>query len=173
MPYASWDRDTIERHVGWANDAGIDVLVSAWFGPRDNNPTETNFKTLLDVAQASGLKVAILLETDNDDFFPSAGRAGGWPGSALATHAERPGLPPGRRPPGHLRLAAVGSVRAERRACQPEGCAHVAAWRAILDEVDPARRRSGSPRATTSPSSTSSTASSRTPSPGPGDRPRS
>jgi hypothetical protein len=48
LPYESWERDAIERHVGWARYAGIDALVSAWFGPRDNNPTENNLKTLLD-----------------------------------------------------------------------------------------------------------------------------
>ena len=42
LPYESWERDAIERHVGWAKGAGIDALVSAWYGPRDNNPTENN-----------------------------------------------------------------------------------------------------------------------------------
>src|SRR6187200_2518698 len=63
VPYASWHRETIERHVGWAHDAGIDVLVSAWFGPPDGNPTEHNLKTMLDAAQPTTVKVAILLET--------------------------------------------------------------------------------------------------------------
>jgi hypothetical protein len=44
IPYASWERETITRHVGWARDASLDALVSAWFGPRDKNPTETNLK---------------------------------------------------------------------------------------------------------------------------------
>src|SRR5687768_4073255 len=49
-PYESWERDAIERHAGWARQAGIDALVAAWFGPRGNNPTENNFKALLDAA---------------------------------------------------------------------------------------------------------------------------
>ena len=73
LPYEAWERDAIERHIGWAKTAGIDVLVSAWFGPRDNNPTETNLKVLLEVAQPAGVKMAILLETDSGDFFPTRG----------------------------------------------------------------------------------------------------
>ena len=53
---------------------GIDVLVSAWFGPQDDNPTETNFKKLLSDAERAGLKAALLLETDSDEFFRYAGR---------------------------------------------------------------------------------------------------
>jgi hypothetical protein len=73
VPYASWHRETIERHVGWARDAGIDVLVSAWYGPRDDNPTEHNLKTMLDVAQTTTVRTAILLETDSNEFFPTRG----------------------------------------------------------------------------------------------------
>src|SRR4051794_15626283 len=73
IPYTSWERETMVRQVGWARQASIDALVSAWYGPRDNNPTETNFKTLLDAARPTPLKVAVLVETDSGDFFPTRG----------------------------------------------------------------------------------------------------
>ncbi len=64
VPYNSFDPAAIGRHVGWAQDAGIDVLVSAWYGPAGDNPTEHNFRLLLDASQRKGLHAALLLETD-------------------------------------------------------------------------------------------------------------
>src|SRR5215218_8928956 len=91
VPYASWHRETIERHVGWAKDAGLDVLVSAWFGPRDDNPTEHNLKTLLDVSQSTPLRTAILLETDSGEFFPNRAALVDGLRTALSTHVNHPG----------------------------------------------------------------------------------
>jgi hypothetical protein len=53
IPYNGWDPEAIGRHVGWARGAGIDVLVSAWFGNQVANGTEPNFRTLLDEARDS------------------------------------------------------------------------------------------------------------------------
>src|SRR5262245_40080569 len=44
IPYDGFDPEAIARHVGWAHGAGIDVLVSAWFGPTGDNVTEHNFR---------------------------------------------------------------------------------------------------------------------------------
>jgi hypothetical protein len=140
VPYASWHRETIERHVGWAKEAGIDVLVSAWFGPRDNNPTENNLKTLLDVANPNGVKLAILLETDSGEFFPNRGALVEGLRHALATHATHPAyLRVDGRPVIFVwRPSAVFAPNGAR--VNQKGPAAVAAWRAILDEVDPNRQ---------------------------------
>jgi hypothetical protein len=120
VPYASWHRETIERHTGWAKDAGIEVLVSAWFGPRDNNPTENNLKTLLDVAKPTGLKAAILLETDSNEFFPDRG--------SLVQGLRHALLAP------EIASGSVGSERCERCRCigrSTTGCSAVSppGWR--------------------------------------------
>jgi hypothetical protein len=126
--------------VGWAQDAGLDVLVSAWFGPRDNNPTENNLKTLLDVAQPTDLKVAILLETDSDQFFPSRGALVDGLKHALATHTTHPAYVrvDGRPVIFVWRPSSVFGTNGAR--VNQRGAPIVAAWRAILDEVDPGRQ---------------------------------
>ena len=140
LPYESWERDAIERHIGWARSAGIDVLVSAWFGPRDNNPTENNLKTLLDVAQPAGVKMAILLETDSGDFFPTRGSLVAALKHALSTHVNHPAYVrvDGRPVIFVWRPAAVFGTNGAR--VNQRGAPAVAAWRALLDEVDPQRR---------------------------------
>lgn len=140
LPYESWERDAIQRHVGWAKEAGIDALVSAWFGPRDNNPTENNLKTLLDLAEPAGLRAAILLETDSGEFFPSRETLVTALRHALTVHAAHPAyLRVDGRPVIFVwRPSAVFAPSGGR--VQQRGVPTVAAWRALLDEVDPARQ---------------------------------
>ena len=59
--YNSYERGTIERHVGLARQAGLDGLIVAWLGP--NNPTDANLGTLLSVAQGSDFLVSMYFET--------------------------------------------------------------------------------------------------------------
>jgi hypothetical protein len=140
LPYESWERDAIERHVGWAKGAGIDALVSAWYGPRDNNPTENNLKTLLDAAQPTGLKVAIMLETDSGQFFPDRGSMVAALKHALATHAAHPAyLRIDGRPVIYVWRPGAVFTPSGGRVGTP-GPAANAAWRAMLDEVDPERK---------------------------------
>jgi len=137
-PYFGTDPDAIARHVRWAKDAGIDVLVSAWFGPRDNNPTEDAFRTLLDAAAAQRMRAAIMLETDNPDFFPSYEAQRDALAYALSVHAQHPAYlrQDGRpvvfvwRPRGII----AGASRVNR-----DGPAAVQAWNNLRDEIDPDR----------------------------------
>jgi hypothetical protein len=140
LPYESWERDAIERHVGWAKESGIDVLVSAWFGPRNKNPTENNLKTLLEVAEPTGLKLAILLETDSGDFFPSRGALVDGLRHALTSHAAHPAyLRVDGRPVVFVwRPSSVFGTNGAR--VNRAGAPSVAAWRVLLDEVDPGRQ---------------------------------
>lgn len=140
VPYASWHPETIERHATWANDAGIDVLVSAWFGPRDDNPTESNLKALLDVAAPSSLKAAILLETDSTQFFPNRGALVAGLRHALTTHATHPAyLKVDGKPVIFVwRPSSVFAPNGAR--VNQKGGPTVAAWRSLLDEVDPNRQ---------------------------------
>jgi hypothetical protein len=140
LPYESWERDAIERHVGWAREAGLDALVSAWFGPRGNNPTENNFKTLLDAAKPSGLKAAVLVETDSDQFFPNRGALVEGLRHAVTTHGSHPAyLKVDGRPVIFVwRPSAAFGTNGAR--VNRQGAATVAAWRSLLDEVDPNRQ---------------------------------
>jgi hypothetical protein len=139
-PYESWERDAIERHVGWARQAGLDALVSAWFGPRGNNPTENNFKTLLDAAGPTGLKAAVLVETDSDQFFPDRGALVAGLRHALSTHAAHPAyLKVDGRPVIFVWRPSAAFATNGVRVNRP-GAATVAAWRSLLDEVDPERK---------------------------------
>ncbi|MHB1133931.1 MAG: glycoside hydrolase family 99-like domain-containing protein [Chloroflexota bacterium] len=61
--YNSYERSTIERHVGMARQAGIDGFIQAWLGP--NNPTDANLGTLLSVAEGSDFSVSLYFETDS------------------------------------------------------------------------------------------------------------
>jgi len=64
VPYASKDRNAIVRHVEQAQGAGIDAFAMAWYGPRvRNNQTETNFRTLLEVAVERSFRCTVDFET--------------------------------------------------------------------------------------------------------------
>jgi hypothetical protein len=135
-PYNSSDPAVSARHVELAATAGIDVLVSAWYGPVSNNPTEKNFSILLRQAQPRGVRAALMLETDSDVFFPTLDAQQKAIAYALAAHVNdqayfryngRPVLFFWRP-----RAIWLGASRG-----MADSAATVAAWKQLRDEVDP------------------------------------
>lgn len=89
-PYNSSDRATIERQVSQAQSAGINAFVQSWYGPQEaGNQTETNFRTLLDVAGTKGFKAALDLEVTSP-FLGSVSSVTDALAKLLATHAQHP-----------------------------------------------------------------------------------
>jgi len=73
QPYVSRDRAVMARHIDQAKAAGIDALVVNWFGPQDNNPTETNLRAMLDEAAARGFRLAVDVDLQGSPYLKGAG----------------------------------------------------------------------------------------------------
>ncbi|RLT45553.1 MAG: hypothetical protein DWI57_00260 [Chloroflexi bacterium] len=124
-PYVSRDRGAMGRQIEQAQRAGIDAFLVAWYGPGgDSNQTEANLAALLDEAAARNFRIGILFETTSP-FFNGTGDATAALGHALNVHASHPAF---------LRVDGRPVIFFWRPALWG-----VDTWRAIRDQVDPAR----------------------------------
>jgi uncharacterized protein YgiM (DUF1202 family) len=88
-PYVSTDRGVMGRQIDQAKRAGIDAFLVAWYGPGDNNQTETNLAAMLEEANARGFKIGVLFETTSP-FFGGAGDVTAALQHLQATHFNSP-----------------------------------------------------------------------------------
>jgi len=122
--YRSRDRATIERHVTEAQLAGIDAFVMSWWGPLvDNNQTETNLRTLLEVAQTRRFRVTVAFELTSP-FYTGQADVVAALRYLLQTHAQHPAF---------LRYQGKPVIVFWRQQKYS-----VATWSVLRQEVDPA-----------------------------------
>ena len=91
VPYDSWDPAIIQTHVAQAASAGIDGLLVAWYGPQEfNNQTETNFRMILDQAQANGITALLSIDLGSAAWFKSTQEIIDGLTYAINVHAQHP-----------------------------------------------------------------------------------
>ncbi len=122
-PYTSRDPRVIARQIQQARGAGIDAFVVSWWGA--GNPTDSNFKLILDQAKAANFRVAVDFEVTSP-FYRTRDQMVNSLKSLLATYAQHPA---------YLRVDGKPVVFFWREQKYP-----VDAWRAIRSTVDPNRQ---------------------------------
>ncbi len=118
--YTSRDPGAIARQIQQARGAGIDAFVVSWWGA--GNPTDSNFKIILDQAQAGNFRAAIDFEVTSP-FYRSRGDVVNSLKHLLAAHAQHPA---------YLRVDGKPVIFFWRQQNYS-----VAVWREIRDQVDP------------------------------------
>lgn len=121
--YVSRDPNAMARHIRQARGAGIDAFVVSWWGV--GNPTEDNFKTMLDLARGMDFKLAIDFELTSP-FFRSKDDAVRSLRHLISTHAQHPA---------YLRSEGKPVIFFWRQQLYS-----LDEWQAIRNAVDPERR---------------------------------
>ena len=132
--YVSRDRAAMVKQVEQAQSVGIDAFVVSWYGPKvENNQTEPNFSTLLEVAQERGFKAAIDFETASP-FINGQVETVAALQHILTVHTPRESyLKPGGRP-------VIFFWAIDRVPLASGQASALEAWRSIRQQVDPERR---------------------------------
>lgn len=122
QPYVSSDRAVMGRHIDQARGAGIDALITAWYGPGGGNQTEPNLSALLEEAGARNFRIGILFESDSP-FMGGTDATAAALSHALSVHAQHPA---------YLRVDGKPVIffwRTQRYS--------VETWRTLRSQVDP------------------------------------
>jgi LysM repeat protein len=130
VPYASKDRSTMVRHVEQARGAGIDAFAVAWYGPQlQNNQTESNLRTMLDVSSERGFRVTVDFET-RSPFYRSQADIVGALRNLIDVHAAHPAF---------LRYEGKPLIFfwAVRDVFKGQGQSAIEVWSSIRQQVDP------------------------------------
>jgi hypothetical protein len=130
VPYASTDGNAIVRHVEQAQGAGIDAFAVAWYGPvTRNNQTETNLRTMLEVAAQRGFHATVDFETRSPFFHTQADIVGALR-YLISDHAAHPGF---------LRYQGKPVIFfwAIQHVFTAPGQSAIDAWASIRQQVDP------------------------------------
>lgn len=82
--YSSADPATVDRQMGEIAGAGVDVVVSSWWGP--DSPEDETLPLILDTAAEHGLEVTVLIEP----LFDTALEARSWIVYLLDNYGDHP-----------------------------------------------------------------------------------
>ncbi|MEN9936150.1 MAG: hypothetical protein RLZZ387_2729 [Chloroflexota bacterium] len=125
--YSGGSDETLRRHLQQADDAGIDALVCAWFGP-DENRINKRCRRLMDLAEASGRDIKIALMPEQAAW-PGLGSVGALAGALDVAQRELMGRSSYFRFQGRPVVFWFN----------PSSLGGPDTWRQLRDRVDPGR----------------------------------
>lgn len=126
LRYLSNDPTTIARQIQLAQNSGIDSFVVSWWGA--GNPTDVNFRSMLDVSAALNFKTAVDFEITSP-FYKNRDQMVNSLKSLLATHVNHPG---------YLHVDGKPVIFFWSQKINDNTLKYtVDEWKAIRDQVDP------------------------------------
>lgn len=126
LRYLSNDPTTIARQIQLAQNSGIDSFVVSWWGA--GNPTDVNFRSMLDVAAALNFKTAVDFEITSP-FYKNRDEMVNSLKNLMATHVNHPG---------YLRVDGKPVIFFWSQKINDNTLKYtVDEWKVIRDQVDP------------------------------------